>query len=145
MNFFKDFKEFAIRGNIIDLAVGIIVGASFNKIVDVIVNGVLLPPIGLVTGGLNFKDKKIILKKAVLNDAGKVISPENALKYGELIEAFVIFVITAFAVFLLIRAINAMRREHQLKHPKPTANTPMPPQEKLLTEIRDLLKQQKAA
>lgn len=145
MKFFKDFKEFAIRGNIIDLAVGIIVGASFNKIVDVIVNGVLLPPIGLATGGLNFKDKKIILKKALLDDAGNIIRPENALKYGELIEATVVFIITAFAVFLLIRAINAMRREHQLKNPKPTPATPMPPQEKLLTEIRDLLKQQKAA
>jgi large conductance mechanosensitive channel len=142
ITFFKDFKEFAIRGNIIDLSVGIIVGASFNKIVDVIVNGVILPPIGLVTGGLNFKDKKIVLKEAVLDNAGKIIRPENAVKYGELIETTIIFIITAFAVFLLIRAINAMRREHHEKNTK-EAQKALPPQEKLLTEIRDILKTQK--
>jgi large conductance mechanosensitive channel len=135
----KDFKEFAVRGNVIDLAVGIIVGASFNKIVDVIVNGILLPPIGFITGGLNFSDKKIILKHATADPSGKIIQPENAIKYGDLIQTTVVFIITAFAVFLAIRGINTLRRKSHEKSEEPSIKE-LPAQEKLLTEIRDMLK-----
>src|SRR4051812_23888122 len=115
MPFIKEFKEFAIRGNVIDLSVGIIVGASFNKIVDVIVAGIIMPPLGLITGGLNFSDKKIIIRRPVYNASGKIVEPENAIKYGELIQATIVFLITAFAVFLLIKAINLLRKKHAEK------------------------------
>lgn len=137
--FFSDFKEFAIRGNVIDLSVGVIVGASFNKIVDVFVHGILMPPLGYITGGLNFADKKLVIKPAILDAAGKVIEPENAFKYGELIQATIVFAITALAVFLLIRGINALRRRHA-EAPKKEEAPPLTTEEKLLTEIRDLLK-----
>lgn len=136
MGFLKDFKDFAIRGNVVDLAVGVIIGASFNKIVDVIVNGIILPPIGLVTGGLNFADKKVILRHAVHDAHGKVIEPENALRYGELIQAIIIFVITAFAIFMLIRGLKRLHIEKEKEEKKEPST-----QEKLLMEIRDLLKE----
>src|SRR5437868_4070002 len=115
MPFLREFKEFAIRGNVIDLAVGIIVGASFNKIVDVFVNGILMPPLGYVTGGLNFSDKKIIIKHAVTDSSGRITEPENAIKYGELLQSTIVFIITAFAVFILIKGINALRKKHAEK------------------------------
>jgi large conductance mechanosensitive channel len=139
MSFLKDFKEFAIRGNVIDLSVGIIVGASFNKIVDVIVNGILLPPIGLITGGLNFADRKLILKHAVTDPSGKILQPENTIKYGELIQSTIVFTITAFAVFIMIRGISNLRRKHPDESKAEVAKE-APPEEKILGEIRDLLK-----
>jgi large conductance mechanosensitive channel len=140
MPFLRDFKEFAIRGNMIDLAVGIIVGASFNKIVDVFVHGILMPPIGLVTGGLNFSDKRIVIRHAVVGEDGKVIEPENSIRYGEMIQATLVFIITAFAVFMLIRAINILRKNHA--HEKITKEDAPTGEEKILIEIRDLLKKE---
>ena len=135
MGFIKEFKEFAIRGNVVDLAVGVIIGASFNKIVDVFVNGIILPPLGYITGGLNYSDKKLILRHAITDASGKIIEPENAIKYGELIQATIIFVITAFAVFILIKGINTIRRKQD-----ENKTAELTKQEELLTEIRDLLK-----
>jgi len=135
MGFIKEFKEFAIRGNVVDLAVGVIIGAAFNKIVDVFVNGIILPPLGYITGGLNYTDKKLILRHAITDTSGKIIETENAIKYGELIQATIIFVITAFAVFILIKGINTIRRKQDENKAEELSN-----QEKLLTEIRDLLK-----
>ena len=135
MGFIKEFKEFAIRGNVVDLAVGVIIGAAFNKIVDVFVNGIILPPLGYVTGGLNYNDKKLILRHAITDTSGKVIEPENAIKFGELIQTVIVFIITAFAVFIMIKGINALRRKHDESKAIELSN-----QEKLLTEIRDLLK-----
>ena len=120
MGFIKEFKEFAIKGNVVDLAVGVIIGAAFNKIVDVFVNGIILPPLGYVTGGLNFNDKKLILRHAVTDASGKIIEPENALKYGELIQNIIVFTITAFAVFILIKGINALRRKQEKEDRKST-------------------------
>jgi len=135
MRFIKEFKEFAIRGNVVDLAVGVIIGAAFNKIVDVFVNGIILPPLGYITGGLNYSDKKLILRHAITDASGKIIEPENAIKYGELIQTTIVFLITALAVFILIKGINTLRRkENENKVVEPSN------QEKLLTEIRDLLK-----
>lgn len=135
MGFIKEFKEFAIKGNVVDLAVGVIIGAAFNKIVDVFVNGIILPPLGYITGGLNFNDKKLVLRHAISDASGKIIEPENAIKYGELIQNIIVFTITAFAVFILIKGINALRRKQEKDKAEELSS-----QEKLLVEIRDLLK-----
>src|SRR5687767_10569954 len=101
MSFLKEFKNFAVRGNVVDLAVGVVIGAAFNKIVDAFVKGIMMPPLGYLTGGMDFTDKKIVLQPAVLDDKGVIITPENAIRYGDFIQATIVFVITAFAVFLL--------------------------------------------
>ncbi len=137
MAFLKEFRNFAIRGNVVDLAVGVVIGAAFNKIVDAFVKGILMPPLGYITGGVDFTDKKIVLQRAVIDAKGEVLSPENAIKYGEFIQSTIVFIITAFAVFLMIKMINALRKKdaEAAVAPDPT------PQEILLAEIRDLLKQ----
>ncbi|MDQ3046618.1 MAG: large-conductance mechanosensitive channel protein MscL [Bacteroidota bacterium] len=137
MAFLKEFRNFAIRGNVVDLAVGVVIGAAFNKIVDAFVKGILMPPLGYITGGVDFTDKKIILQRAVIDAKGEVLSPENAIKYGEFIQSTIVFIITAFAVFLMIKMINALRKKDQEAAPVPDPTT----QEILLAEIRDLLKQ----
>ncbi|HSZ25744.1 MAG TPA: large conductance mechanosensitive channel protein MscL, partial [Cytophagaceae bacterium] len=108
MSFIKEFKEFAMKGNVIDLAVGVIIGGAFNKIVDSFVKGIMMPPLGLLTGGVDFKDKKIILAEAVKNEKGDIVHPENAFLWGDFVQNIIVFLITAFAVFLLIKAINTM-------------------------------------
>ncbi len=136
MGFIKEFKEFAVKGNVIDLAVGVIIGASFNKIVDAFVKGIMMPPLGFLTGGVDFKDKKIVLAEAVKNEKGEIVAPENALLWGDFVQNIIVFLITAFAVFLLIKAINSMKKKEEAAPAvvEPTAS------EKLLMEIRDSLK-----
>jgi len=140
MSLFKEFREFISRGNVIDLAVGIVIGASFNAIVDALVKGILMPLVGLLTGGMNLADKKIILRPAEIID-GKEI-PENALQYGIVIQSIISFLIVAFAVFLLIKGINRLRRLSQKKKEEEIVTSPPPPSQEvvLLQEIRDLLK-----
>lgn len=134
---FKEFKEFAMKGNMIDLAVGVVIGAAFGKIVDSLVNDLIMPPLGLVTGGLDFADKKFVLKDAVLDPAGKVLSPETAIRWGSFLNFMVSFLIVAFALFLVVKGVNRLRR---LQEEAP-AEAPPPPQDVvLLQEIRDLLK-----
>lgn len=134
MGFIKEFKEFAMRGNVIDLAVGVIVGASFGKIVTSLVDDVIMPPIGYLLGGIDFANKKMVLKLA--DEANKV--PEVSIKYGSFVNAVIQFVIIAFCVFLLIKFINTLQR----KLGETSGKTPLTKEEKLLTEIRDLLKKQ---
>jgi large conductance mechanosensitive channel len=141
MSFFKEFKEFAMKGNVIDMAVGVIIGAAFNKIVDIFVKGVMMPPLGLLTGGVDFKDKKIILQQAVKNEKGEVVSPENALLWGDFIQNVIVFLITAFAVFLLVKFIHAMKKKHE-EAAAPAGPPELTLSEKLLIEIRDSLKKQ---
>jgi large conductance mechanosensitive channel len=124
----KEFKDFAMRGNVVDLAVGIIIGAAFGKIVSSLVNDILMPPIGLLIGGVDFSSLAITIKEAV---AG---SPAVVLRYGIFINAIIDFVIVAFAIFLLIRAINSFKKKEEAAPAAP------PRQEVLLSEIRDLLK-----
>lgn len=140
MSLFKEFREFISRGNVIDLAVGIVIGASFNAIVDALVKGILMPLVGLVTGGMNFADKKIVIRPAEVID-GKEI-PENALQYGLVIQSVISFLIVAFAVFMLIKGINRLRRHTEKKREEAAAEAPPPPSPEvvLLQEIRDLLK-----
>jgi large conductance mechanosensitive channel len=127
MGMMKEFKEFAARGNMLDLAVGVLIGAAFGKIVSSLVADVLMPPIGLILGGVNFTNLKITLREAVGT------APAVTLNYGTFIQTIVDFLIVAFAIFLLLKGVNRMRRKQ--------AETPPPSnQEVLLAEIRDLLK-----
>ncbi len=131
MSMLKEFKEFAMRGSVVDLAVGIIIGAAFGKIVTSLVNDVLMPPIGILVGGVDFSNLAITLKDAAAGGTAVVI------RYGLFINAIIDFIIVAFAIFLLIRAINAFKKKAE------AAPAPPPRQEVLLAEIRDLLKSSK--
>ncbi|MEY3437045.1 MAG: Large-conductance mechanosensitive channel [Bacteroidota bacterium] len=124
-----------MRGNVIDLAVGVIVGASFGKIVNSLVDDVIMPPIGYLLGGIDFANKKIVLQ--VANESSKI--SEVAIKYGSFVNSVIQFTIIAFCVFLLIKFINTLQR----KLGESGEKAPLTKEEKLLTEIRDLLKKQK--
>ncbi len=137
--FLAEFKTFIARGNVMDMAVGVIIGGAFGKISTSLVNDVILPAVSMLTGGVDFSNWKIVLKAAVAGADG-VIDPatEVAIRYGAFLATILDFVIIAFAVFCLIKAINAMRRKKEQAPPPPP---PEPSnEEKLLAEIRDLLK-----
>ena len=140
MGMLKEFKEFAVRGNLVDTAVAFIMGASFGKIVSSFVDGMVMPLIGMLTGGVDFNDKKLILKdaiEAVKDAAGKIVTPavtEVSVKYGVFITNLIDFVIVAFAVFMVIKGINKIKKEPAAVDAAPS-NT-----DALLMEIRDSLK-----
>jgi large conductance mechanosensitive channel len=142
MSILKEFKEFALKGNVVDLAVGVIIGGAFGKIVTSLVNDVIMPPIGVLLGGVDFKELKATIKSAIpaVMDGEKVITPEVAavtLNYGAFLQTVVDFTIIAFCIFALVKAMNKLKKEK-------TESTLTPPEpsneERLLTEIRDLLK-----
>ncbi len=138
MGMLKEFKEFAFKGNMIDMAVGIIIGAAFGGLVKSLVDKVFMPPLGLLIGGLDFTDYKLQLKAAVIEN-GDVVKPAVELGYGEFISVLINFLIVAFAVFLLVKGINTARKRFEAEEkvaPAPAG----PTQEQLLAEIRDLLK-----
>jgi large conductance mechanosensitive channel len=132
----SEFRDFAMRGNVVDLAVGVIIGGAFGKIVGALVDKVLMPPLGLLLGGIDFADKKLILSQAVM-EADKVIKPEVAIGYGEFINTMIQFIIVAWALFLVIKAMNRMKKKEEAA---PAAPAPTPEDIALLREIRDLLK-----
>lgn len=133
MKILQEFKTFAIKGNAIDMAVGIIIGAAFGKIITSIVSDIIMPPIGLLIGGVNFTDLKIVLKEAV-GDA-----PAVTLNYGNFIQVAFDFLIIAFSIFMVVKLINtAKRKEAKKEEEKPAPESTK--EEVLLTEIRDLLK-----
>lgn len=135
-NFLHEFKQFAMRGNVIDMAVGIIIGGAFGKIVSSIVSDLIMPPLGLLIGGVNFTELKVTLKQAV-TEGDKIISPAVTINYGNFLQTTLDFIIIAFAIFLLVKGVNALSRKKQEEKPAPAA----PPADiQLLTEIRDLLK-----
>jgi large conductance mechanosensitive channel len=137
MGIVKEFKEFAMRGNVMDMAVGIIIGAAFSGIVNSFVKDVMMPPLGYLAGGIDFSDKKLVLKDAVVAAEGVKAAPEVSLNYGTFINSVINFLIVAFAIFLLIKAMNTMRRKEEAAPappPGPTAD------QKLLTEIRDAIR-----
>ena len=144
--FFEEFKTFAMRGNVIDMAVGVVIGGAFGKITTSIVNDIIMPVIGAITGGLNFADWKIVLKEAVANAEG-VIDPatEIAITYGNTIAIILDFIIIAFAVFCMVKALNNLHKKKEEPAPEPEAPPapPAPTTEELLAEIRDLLKEGK--
>jgi len=131
MSMMKEFREFAMRGNVVDMAVGIVIGAAFGKIVSSFVNDVLMPPLGLALGGVDFTDLAITLKQA----SGEVAAV--TLNYGSFIQTVVDFTIIAFAIFIMIKAMNALKKKEEEKPAAPPAPSA---QEVLLAEIRDLLK-----
>lgn len=137
----KEFKEFALKGNVIDLAVGIIIGGAFGKIVTSLVNDLIMPLFGFVTAGVNFTAMKFVMSAAEVNDAGEVVKEEAALLYGSFIQNIVDFLIIAFSIFIAIKLINKSRRKQE---EAPQAEAPAAPSEaELLAEIRDLLKDNK--
>ena len=138
--FLNEFKKFAMRGNVIDLAVGVVIGGAFGKITTSIVNDIIMPVIGVLTGGLNFGDWKIVLKQAILDAEGVVTTPEVAITFGNTIAVILDFIIIAFAVFCMVKGINALHRKKEEAPAAPPAPPEPSAEEKLLTEIRDLLK-----
>lgn len=135
--FFNEFKEFAMKGNVVDMAVGVIVGAAFGKIVSSLVNDIIMPGIGVLTGGANFSEHKWVIQKAV-TDGAEIIKPEVAITWGAFVQTIFDFIIVAFCIFIAVRFINKLR-----KQPEPAPEAPAgPTQEELLTEIRDLLKKE---
>ena len=152
--FFEEFKTFAMRGNVIDLAVGVVIGGAFGKITTSIVNDIIMPVVGMLTGGIAFEDWKIVLKEAVLDAEGAVQTAEVAIRYGNTIAIILDFIIVAFAVFCMVKAINGLHaKAEELKkkeeeeaaaaaaeEPAAPPAPPAPTTEELLAEIRDLLK-----
>jgi large conductance mechanosensitive channel len=136
MSIIKEFKEFALKGNVMDLAIGIIIGAAFGKIVSSLVADVIMPPIGLLVGGINFSDIKITLHDAIVNpENGKILKEAVYLKIGAFLQTLFDFLIVAFAIFMMIKGLNRLNK----KIVEAPAKPPTKDQE-LLTEIRDLLK-----
>ncbi|MCQ2291038.1 MAG: large-conductance mechanosensitive channel protein MscL [Muribaculaceae bacterium] len=127
MGFVKEFKEFAVKGNVMDMAVGVIIGGAFGKIVTSVVDDLLMPLVGMLTGGVNFTDLSVKVGEATL-------------KYGNLIQNVLDFLIVAFCIFLMVKGINKLKKEPE---PEPEAPAEPSAEEKLLTEIRDLLKEKK--
>ena len=139
-----EFKEFIARGNVIDMAVGIIMGGAFTPIVNSLVNDIVMPGIGLAVGKMNFSDLKIILQQGVAADeaAGIAEVAEVAINYGNFIQVIINFLIVSFCVFMLVKGINKLRRKKEEPPKKPEPPKPSN-EEVLLTEIRDLLKEKK--
>jgi large conductance mechanosensitive channel len=132
MSIVKEFKEFAMRGNVVDLAVGVIIGAAFGKIVTSLVNDVIMPPIGYITGGIDFKNLKILIKEG---DPTKKIA-DVSVNYGNFINTVIEFLIVAFCIFMVVKAINSLKKPEAVA---PAAEPEPTKEELLLTEIRDLL------
>jgi len=137
--FIQEFKDFAMKGNVLDMAIGVVVGGAFGKIVTSLVNDIIMPGVGVLTGGLNFTDYKFVIQKAV-TDGTEVITPEVSITWGSFVQTVVDFLIIAFCIFLAVKAINRFKRKEE---PAPAPAAPAgPTQEELLAEIRDLLKEQ---
>lgn len=136
MGMVSEFKEFAMRGNVVDLAVGVVIGAAFGKIVGSLVNDIIMPAVGYFVGGVDFSDLAFTLKEATVDAAGAEV-PAVLVKYGAFIQTVVDFVIIAFAIFVAVKVMNSLKRKEEAAPAAP----PEPSEEvKLLTEIRDALK-----
>lgn len=140
--FLQDFKAFAMKGNVIDMAVGVIIGGAFGKIVSSVVADVIMPPIGLLVGGVNFTDLKLVLKPAVVEN-GKEVAAAVTLNYGNFLQVTFDFLIIAFSVFLFVRLLSELNHKKPQKSVTPAAPPAPSKEEQLLTEIRDLLKERK--
>ncbi|RNI26288.1 large-conductance mechanosensitive channel protein MscL [Rufibacter latericius] len=135
MSMTSEFKEFAMRGNVVDLAVGIIIGAAFGKIVTSFVEDILMPPLGIMVGGVDFKDLRLILRQGVMGPDGKLT--DVTLNYGNFIQSIIDFLIIAFAIFMVVKVMNTLKRKKAASPDVPPAPTK---EEVLLTEIRDALR-----
>lgn len=140
--FFEEFKAFAMRGNVLDMAVGVVIGGAFGKITASLVNDIIMPLISMLTGGIDFSAWKWVLKEAVM-EGSKVVTPEVAVNYGNLIAVILDFIIIAFAVFCMVKAVNKMHDKlSKPAEPEPEKAPEPTKEELLLAEIRDLLKEQ---
>jgi large conductance mechanosensitive channel len=141
MKLFKEFKEFAVKGNMMDMAIGIIIGASFNKVIDVLVKKVMLPPLSLLSGNTNMGDKKIVLKEAIIAADGSVTKAEVAIGYGALFEAAFDFFVIGFTIFVVVKFFNRLLRKAE-----DTKDTSVetPKNIELLSKMTDLMEEQNA-
>lgn len=139
MKLLKEFKEFAVKGNMMDMAIGIIIGAAFNKVIDVLAKQVILPPLSLLSDGVNFQDKKLVLRDAITDASGAITSSEVAIAYGALIEVFLDFMIIGFTVFIVVKSMNRLRSKAQ----DAKDNTVVTPKDiELLTRLKELMEEQ---
>ena len=135
MKILQEFKTFAMRGNVVDMAVGVVIGGAFGKIISSLVSDILMPPIGVLTSDVDFAGLRVVLKQASVDTAGKTV-PEVAIAYGAFVTAAVNFLIIAFAIFMVVKAMSYLKRKEEVSPPPPA-----PAKEQvLLTEIRDILK-----
>ncbi|MEH6538282.1 MAG: large conductance mechanosensitive channel protein MscL [Psychroserpens sp.] len=141
MKILKEFKEFAVKGNMMDMAIGIIIGAAFNKVIDVLVKKVFMPPLSLMTDGLNFQDKKYVMRDAITNAEGTITTKEIAVEYGVLFETFLDFVIVGLTVFVVVKAMNRLRDKAQDPKNEVVAT---PKDIELLSKLTDLMEEQNA-
>ena len=141
--FLQEFKDFAVKGNVIDMAVGVVIGGAFGKIVSSVVADIIMPPVGLLVGGVNFTELKWILSPATVDEAGEAVAAVT-LNYGQFLQTTFDFLIIAFSIFLFVKLINKMSAKPEEKE-EPKPETPPAPskEEVLLSEIRDLLKDKK--
>ena len=139
MGVLQEFKAFAVKGNVVDMAVGIVIGTAFGKIVSSIVEDVIMPPIGLLIGGVNFSDLAFTLQEASEGTAAV------AIKYGKFLQTIIDFTIIAFAIFMVVKAINSLKIKASATPPAPSVPPPPSAEERLLTDIRDLLKSKQQA
>ena len=140
--FWSDFKDFAMKGNVVDMALGVVVGGAFGKIVTSIVNDIIMPCVGVLIGGFDFSSLKVVLHKAVMEGA-EVVKPAVTLNYGNFIQETVNFLIIAFCIFLVIKGLAKVHKKKEEAPAVPAAPAPKPDDVVLLEEIRDLLKNHK--
>ena len=139
MKLLKEFKEFAVKGNMMDMAIGIIIGASFNKVIDVLTKQVLMPPLSLLSGSVSLQNKKLILRDAITDASGVISTSEVAIAYGALIEVLFDFLIIGFTVFILVKFMNRLRSKAQ----DPKDETVVTPRDiQLLSDLKDLMEEQ---
>ncbi len=139
MSLFKEFKEFAVKGNMMDMAVGIIIGASFNKVIDVLVKKVLMPPLSLLSDGINLQNRRLVLRDAISNTSGVITTEEVAIAYGALTEAFLDFLLIGLTIFIVVKFMNRLRTKAQ-DTKDVTVATPKDIQ--LLTDLTELMQEQ---
>ncbi|HNO70234.1 MAG TPA: large-conductance mechanosensitive channel protein MscL [Bacteroidia bacterium] len=137
MGMFKEFKEFAMKGNLIDMAVAFVMGGAFGKVVSGFIDGMVMPVVGKITAGVDFRSLKYILSEKQIDASGKVISEEAAIRYGEFITILIDFTLVAFVMFMLVKAMNAAKKKEEAAPAAPPALTK---DQTLLVEIRDLLR-----
>ena len=141
IKFIEEFKEFISRGNVIDMAIGVVVGGAFKGIVDSLVKDIIMPFVGMLTGGIDFSNLAITLAEAVTDETGAVVKEAVTVNYGTFINTIISFIIIAFCLFVIVKIVNKLRRKKEEPAPAPAPEPEPSAEEKLLSEIRDLLKE----
>lgn len=139
MGIFREFKQFAVKGNMMEMAIGVIIGASFNQVIDVLVKKILMPPLSLMTDGLRFQDKRLILRQKLTDSSGELISDEVAIGYGALFESVTDFLIIGFTVFIVVKFLNSLKNK---AHDPKDVTIETPKDIELLSQLTDLMEEQ---